>query len=54
MMAKFSFNDIFAQENKFDDGIKMTIKWYLENKDWWQNIISGEYKDYYKKMYEGR
>ena len=39
---------------KFDDGIKLTIKWYLENKDWWQNIISGEYKDYYKKMYEGR
>ena len=39
---------------KFDDGIKMTIKWYLENKGWWQNIISGEYKDYYKKMYEGR
>ncbi len=39
---------------KFDDGIKLTIKWYLENKDWWQNIISGEYKDYYKKMYENR
>ena len=39
---------------KFDDGIKITIKWYLENKPWWENIISGEYKDYYKKMYEGR
>ncbi len=39
---------------KFDDGIKLTIKWYLENKPWWENIISGEYKDYYKKMYEGR
>lgn len=39
---------------KFDDGIKLTIKWYLENKPWWENIISGEYKEYYKKMYEGR
>lgn len=41
-------------ETKFDDGIKLTIKWYLENKSWWENIISGEYKDYYKKMYENR
>ena len=39
---------------KFDDGIKLTIKWYLEHKLWWGNIISGEYKDYYKKMYENR
>lgn len=41
-------------ETKFDDGIKITIKWYLDNKPWWKNIISGEYKDYYKKMYENR
>ena len=41
-------------ETKFDDGIKMTIKWYLDNKPWWENIISGEYKDYYKKMYDNR
>lgn len=27
---------------------------YFENKTWWENIISGEYKDYYKKMYENR
>ncbi len=39
---------------KFDDGIKMTIKWYLDNKPWWENIISGEYKEYYKKMYDNR
>lgn len=38
----------------FDEGIKKTIKWYLDNKPWWKNIMSGEYKDYYKKMYEGR
>lgn len=41
-------------ETKFDDGIKKTIKWYLENKTWWENIISGEYKEYYSKMYDGR
>jgi dTDP-glucose 4,6-dehydratase len=35
----------------FDEGIKKTIKWYLDNKSWWQNIISGEYQDYYEKMY---
>lgn len=36
---------------KFEDGIKKTIKWYLDNKEWWQHIINGEYKDYYKKHY---
>jgi dTDP-glucose 4,6-dehydratase len=38
----------------FDEGIKMTIKWYLDNRDWWENIISGDYKDYYVKMYGDR
>lgn len=38
----------------FDDGIKKTIKWYLENKAWWENIISGEYQNYYEKMYGNR
>lgn len=36
---------------KFEDGIKKTIKWYLENIDWWQHIIGGEYKKYYEKHY---
>ncbi len=39
---------------KFDDGIKLTIKWYLDNRSWWERIISGEYQDYYNKMYSGR
>ena len=33
----------------FDEGIKKTIKWYLDNKTWWENIISGEYQTYYEK-----
>lgn len=38
-------------ETKFADGIKKTVKWYLENRKWWEDIISGEYKNYYEKMY---
>ena len=41
-------------ETKFDDGIKKTIKWYLDNKKWWENIISGEYQNYYAKQYGNR
>jgi len=41
-------------ETTFDDGISKTIDWYLGNKPWWKSIISGEYMDYYKRMYEGR
>lgn len=39
---------------RFDEGIKVTVKWYLEHKDWWERIISGEYQDYYQKMYQSR
>ena len=39
---------------KFDDGIRNTIKWYLDNKPWWEHIISGDYKNYYDKMYGDR
>ncbi|RII36658.1 dTDP-glucose 4,6-dehydratase [Clostridium chromiireducens] len=38
----------------FDEGIKKTIKWYLDNKVWWENIISGEYQSYYETMYGNR
>ena len=41
-------------ETKFQDGIKKTIKWYLENRQWWEEIISGEYQNYYEKMYGNR
>lgn len=39
---------------KFDDGIQKTIAWYLANRDWWENIISGEYQNYYDRMYGKR
>ena len=38
-------------ETKFEDGIKETVKWYLNNRQWWETIVSGEYKHYYEKMY---
>ena len=41
-------------QTSFAEGIKKTIKWYLDNEDWWQRIISGEYQDYYTKMYGDR
>jgi len=41
-------------ETMFDDGIKKTVDWYLNNRDWWEKIINGEYMEYYEKMYKGR
>lgn len=38
----------------FEVGIGETVQWYIENRTWWENIISGEYKEYYKRMYEER
>ena len=37
-------------ETKFEDGILKTINWYLENRRWWQDILSGEYKKFEKTM----
>lgn len=38
----------------FDEGIKKTVEWYINNKEWWENIIKGDYQDYYEKMYGNR
>ena len=39
---------------KFADGIHKTIRWYLDNRSWWENIINGEYQNYYERMYANR
>lgn len=44
----------WAPATKFEDGLQKTIDWYLNNKDWWQTIISGDYQNYYEKMYKNR
>lgn len=41
-------------EYTFERGIEETIQWYLNNKDWWEKIITGEYQEYYKRMYNDR
>jgi dTDP-glucose 4,6-dehydratase len=41
-------------ETKFENGIQKTISWYLENRSWWEEIVSGEYQEYYQKMYGSR
>ncbi|GAA4828651.1 dTDP-glucose 4,6-dehydratase [Paenibacillus vulneris] len=38
----------------FESGIKATIQWYLDNKEWWQRIQSGAYQEYYEKQYASR
>ena len=44
----------WTPETKFEDGIKKTIRWYLDNREWWETIINGEYRDYYERMYASR
>lgn len=41
-------------QTDFDTGIRKTIRWYLEHTDWWKNILSGEYQEYYRRMYLDR
>lgn len=41
-------------KHTFETGIVTTIQWYLENQDWWERIISGEYQQYYEQQYKSR
>lgn len=41
-------------ETMFKDGIKKTIQWYLDNQEWWKDIIAGDYQNYYEEMYGHR
>ncbi len=41
-------------KTSFKEGIQKTIDWYLNNREWWETIISGEYQNYYEKMYKNR
>ncbi len=44
----------WTPEYNFDTGIEKTIQWYLDNRSWWENIISGDYRNYFEKMYGDR
>ena len=39
---------------QFEEGIENTVRWYLDNQEWMDNITSGEYEKYYQDMYKGR
>ena len=39
---------------QFEEGIEKTVRWYLENEEWLENVTSGDYQLYYEKMYSNR
>jgi dTDP-glucose 4,6-dehydratase len=39
---------------QFEEGLELTVDWYLNNQEWLQNVTSGEYQKYYQVMYDGR
>ena len=41
-------------ETSFSDGMERTVAWYTSNESWWKKIKSGEYRDYYERMYRDR
>ena len=41
-------------KTRFEDGIKRTVDWYLSNRAWWEDILSGAYRSYYDRMYSNR
>ena len=44
----------WVQHWNFDTGMEQTIAWYLENREWWTNILSGAYRNYFEEMYGQR
>jgi len=41
----------WAPKVRFEDGLRRTVEWYLENQDWVEGVITGEYREYYRKVY---
>ncbi len=52
--SKINAETGFLPEYDIEKGIDSTISWYIKNESWWREILSGDYKEYYKKMYENR
>ena len=44
----------WTPETCFDEGIQKTVAWYLDNRSWWENILSGDYQNYFARMYDNR
>ena len=41
----------WTPQETVEQGLRKTIQWYLENSDWWQPLLSEDYKNYYQKVY---
>ncbi len=52
--AKISQELGWQPQTKFEDGMRRTVRWYLDHRKWWEDILAGDYRDYYRKMYENR
>ena len=52
--SKINAETGFLPKYNIEKGINSTINWYKKNESWWRKILSGDYKEYYKKMYENR
>jgi dTDP-glucose 4,6-dehydratase len=44
----------WSPAHTFEQGIGDTVRWYVDNRGWWQNVLSGAYRDYYEKQYRSR
>jgi dTDP-glucose 4,6-dehydratase len=44
----------WAPQYQFPEGIETTIKWYLDNQNWWRKVMSGEYLNYFEKNYSSK
>ncbi|MGB3788312.1 MAG: dTDP-glucose 4,6-dehydratase [Phormidesmis sp.] len=53
-ISKIRKNLGWAPAYSFETGIRQTVAWYLANRDWWQPLLSQEYKDYYENLYADR
>ena len=43
-----------SKKKMFEDGIRLTIKWFFENEEWMKNVTSGDYQKYYEDMYQDK
>ncbi len=44
----------WSPEHTFERGLEETVRWYVDNRTWWKNVMSGAYRDYYEKQYRAR
>ena len=54
MLFSTQYFRIIFRSLQFEEGIEETVKWYLENQEWMDNVTSGDYQKYYDNMYSNR